>query len=218
MTPTGVRSSFLAAIVAFATLTFVTITSAQAKEVGHNAPKGLLRTAPLPKPSGWLWIYAENTREEVRVNIFNEDGSYNQESLATLDNLFRDYRRKEVKAVDPRLFEVLSIIFDHFGQKRINFGSGFRVEQATSRHFHGSAADFRIDGVNYKAIYDYALTLDVGGMGIGKYPTSQFVHVDFRAIGEPSFRWVDTSGPSRRGKKAKKPSTPKVPRSAKPNT
>src|SRR5688572_28430884 len=70
---------------------------AEARFTGHNAPKRGLRTAPLPKPSGWLHIYAENLREEVKVNIYNEDGSYNQESLAKLDQLWRDHRRKEVR-------------------------------------------------------------------------------------------------------------------------
>ena len=31
-------------------------------------------------------------------------------------------------------------------------------------------------------------------MGIGLYPTSEFIHVDFRAPGEPSYRWTDYSG------------------------
>jgi uncharacterized protein YcbK (DUF882 family) len=183
---------------------------------GHNAPKQALRTAPLPKPSGWLWIYAENTREELHLNIYNEDGSYNMESLAKLDHMFRDLHRNEVKAVDPHLYEILSIIADHFGQKRILFGSGFRVERMTSRHFNGSACDFRIEGVGYKTVYEFAKTLDMGGMGLGQYPTSQFVHVDYRAPGEPSFWWTDDSGPSR--KKSKPASGPKVKRSDKPNT
>jgi hypothetical protein len=41
-------------------------------------------------------------------------------------------------------------------------------------------------------------------MGIGIYPASGFVHIDFRAPGDPSFRWTDWSG-SKRGKPAKKP-------------
>jgi hypothetical protein len=40
-------------------------------------------------------------------------------------------------------------------------------------------------------------------MGVGVYPNSQFIHVDFRAPGEPSFRWTDWSGSSR--PKAKPP-------------
>ena len=61
--------------------------------------------------------------------------------------------------------------------------------------------DIRIKGIAIKELYDFAATLDVGkdedgALGIGIYPTSQFIHVDFRAPGEPSYRWTDWSGHS----------------------
>src|SRR4051812_12760907 len=43
---------------------------------GHNADKSTLRSDPLAKPSGDVWIYAENLTEEVKVNIYKEDGSF----------------------------------------------------------------------------------------------------------------------------------------------
>jgi uncharacterized protein YcbK (DUF882 family) len=214
----------LGAVLAFAVFQGV----AEARFTGQNAAKKSLRRAPLPKPSGWLHIYAENLREEVKVNIYNEDGSYNQESLAALDQLWRDFRRKEVRAVDPHLYEMLSIVYDHFGQRKILLGSGFRVEQNTSRHYHASAVDFRVEGIGYRQVYAYVQTLDMGGMGMGQYPTSQFVHMDYRAPGEPSFRWTDTAGSSRHEKKSRsknvakskqpKSTEPKVARSKKPNS
>jgi hypothetical protein len=54
--------------------------------------------------------------------------------------------------------------------------------------------DIRIPGVSINEMYTYAESLDAGGMGLGLYPTSQFIHVDFRAPGEPSYRWTDWSG------------------------
>jgi hypothetical protein len=54
--------------------------------------------------------------------------------------------------------------------------------------------DIRIPGVSINEMYKYAESLDAGGMGLGIYPTSQFIHVDFRAPGEPSYRWTDYSG------------------------
>ena len=54
--------------------------------------------------------------------------------------------------------------------------------------------DIRIPGVSIHDMYNFAETLDAGGMGIGIYPTSGFIHVDFRAPGEPSYRWTDYSG------------------------
>jgi len=174
---------------------------------GHNAARSSLRKEELTRPSGDVWLRAENLAEEVRVNIYKEDGSINEASLAKLDELFRCRQTGEVRAVRTELYEQLSRIYDHFGGKRVDLISGFRfAERSSSRHFHASAMDIRIAGVSIRDMYAYAESLDGGNMGIGLYPTSNFIHVDFRAQGEPSYRWTDRSGPGsgKKGKKSKK--------------
>ncbi len=167
---------------------------------GHNAPKAEYRKAPLDKPSGDLWMRAENLGEEVHVQIYKQDGTFDDAALAKLDDLFRCVTTGKVRAVRAELYEQLSRIQDHFHGKALVLVSGFRaaigstIERTSSRHYHASAADFRIQDVSIYDIRAYAESLDAGNMGIGIYPTTQFVHVDFRAPGEPSFRWVDTSG------------------------
>jgi uncharacterized protein YcbK (DUF882 family) len=162
---------------------------------GHNAAKSSLRTEPLEKPSGEISIKAENLGEEVTVNIYKPDGTFDEGALAKLDDLFRCVRTGEVRAVRPELYEQLSRIYDHFEKKQIVLVSGFRfAERNSSRHFHASAMDIKIPGVSINTMYAYAESLDQGGMGLGLYPTSQFIHVDFRAPGEPSYRWTDWSG------------------------
>ena len=162
--------------------------------VGRAVPQKDLRKTPLPRPSGDIWLWSPNFREEVRVNIYNADGSFNQESLAALDRAFRCRRTDEVRAVDPKLYELMSIIFDHFGAKRIELTSGFRFQKNEgSRHFHASAMDIRVRGVSMRELYKFATTLDTGNLGIGRYPRSGFVHVDIRSPGEPSYRWTDYS-------------------------
>ena len=52
----------------------------------------------------------------------------------------------------------------------------------------------RIRDIPLRELYSFAETLDGGNMGMGIYPNSQFIHVDFRAPGEPSYRWTDWSG------------------------
>jgi hypothetical protein len=77
----------------------------------------------------------------------------------------------------------------------VDINSGFRYQRNEgSRHFHGSAMDVSIPTVSYYEVYKFAETLDTGGMGIGKYPRGGFVHIDFRAPGEPSYRWTDSHG------------------------
>jgi uncharacterized protein YcbK (DUF882 family) len=127
---------------------------------------------------------------------------FDDEALAQLDQVFRCKRTGEVRAINPRLYETLSAIYTHFGGKRIELISGFRFQREEgSRHFHGSAMDIRIPGVSIAALRKFAESLDTGGMGIGIYPRANFVHVDWRAPGEPSFRWVDRSTTRRTGGK-----------------
>jgi uncharacterized protein YcbK (DUF882 family) len=177
---------------------------------GHNALKSTLRTEPLPRPSGDVWLFAPNLGEEAQVNIYKPDGSFDDAALARLDELFRCRQTGKVRAVRAELYEQLSRIHDHFEGKRIELVSGFRyAERNSSRHFHASAMDIKISGVSIREMYKYAESLDGGGMGIGIYPTSGFVHVDFRAPGEPSYRWTDTSGPGSGNGKSKGKGTSK---------
>ena len=171
---------------------------------GHNAAKSTLRTEPLAKPSGEIWLNAENLAEEVKLNIYKADGTFDEASLAKLDELFRCRATGEVRAVRAELYEQLSRIYDHFGGKRVDLVSGFRFnERNSSRHHHASAMDIRIKGVSDREMYRFAESLDTGNMGIGIYPTSGFIHVDFRAPGEPSYRWTDYSGSGKKSTKRK---------------
>ncbi len=160
---------------------------------GRLATPDELRDAPLEKPSGKIELYAVNFGESLSVNLYNQDGSYNPDSLDQLNHFWRCKRTGTEKAIDPRLYVMLSRVYDHFG-KRIELVSGFRNQKRTSSfHFHGSASDIRIPGVPDKVLHNYVESLDTGGMGIGIYPRAGFVHVDIRP--EPSYRWTDYSPP-----------------------
>lgn len=180
---------------------------------GHAASRAAFRTAPLEKPSGNIWLFAENLNEEAKVNIYKKDGAFDEAALAKLDDVMRCRKTGEVRAVKPELYEQLSRIADHFGgDKRVELISGFRfAERNSSRHFHASAMDIRIKGITIREMYKYAETLDAGNMGIGIYPTSNFIHVDFRAPGEPSYRWTDMSGHAGKKSKSKKATKGKKP-------
>jgi uncharacterized protein YcbK (DUF882 family) len=167
---------------------------------GHNANPSTLRIDPLERPSGDIWIYAENLGEEFKGNIYKADGSFDDAALAKLDDMWRDPRSGDVRAVRAELYEHLSRICDQYPDHRVDLVSGFRFhERDSSRHFHASAMDIRIKDVPIRELYEFAQTLDIGvanegALGVGIYPTSQFIHVDFRAPGEPSYRWTDWSG------------------------
>ncbi len=161
---------------------------------GHTVDSANLSKERLKHPSGDIWFYALHFHQEVRLNIYDQGDRLNDTSLAQMDEGFRCRRSRQARAVDPRLFVFLSRIQDHWPGKRIDLVSGFRFQtNEGSRHYHAAAMDIRVPGVDAQELYDYAETLDRGGMGIGIYPFAKFVHIDFRAPGEKSYRWVDIS-------------------------
>src|SRR5689334_4565137 len=48
---------------------------------GHSANPATLRAEPLDRPSGDIWIYAENLGEEFKGNIYKPDGSFDDAAL-----------------------------------------------------------------------------------------------------------------------------------------
>ncbi len=165
------------------------------KFAGTVVPERLLRTEPLGKPSGDLELRMLGLDESVKVNIYNPDGSYNVEALRSLDHVLRCRRTDDEKPIEPRLFTILSHVYDHFGGKAIDIVSGYRNQRkTTSNHYKGTATDIRIEGVTPKKIRSFAESLDTGGLGIGLYPRGQFVHIDVRPL--PSYRWIDMSSPN----------------------
>jgi uncharacterized protein YcbK (DUF882 family) len=161
---------------------------------GRVVPETLLRDEPLARPSGNLDIVSlANPSDHAKVNIYNKDGSYNLDAMDEINQVLRCRRTDELKPMDPQLLTYLSHIYDHFGGKPLEVVSGFRNQRKqTSNHFKGTATDIRISGVKIKQVKAFVETLDRGGMGIGIYPRTGFVHVDVRS--PPSYRWTDYSG------------------------
>src|SRR4051812_3149693 len=163
---------------------------------GRVVAESDLRDEPLPRPSGNLEIVSlANPSDRAKVNIYNPDGSYSVNAEEELNFVLRCRRTDAEKAIDVQLLTWMSLIYDHFGNKPLQIVSGYRNQRKqTSNHFKGRAMDIRIEGVAPKQVRAYAQTLDRGGMGIGFYPRSGFVHIDVRS--PPSYRWIDNSPPN----------------------
>jgi uncharacterized protein YcbK (DUF882 family) len=168
--------------------------SGKGKFAGRVVPENLLRDDPLPRPSGNLDIVSlANPTDHAKVNIYNKDGSYNLDAMDEINQVLRCRRTDELKPMDPQLLTYLSHIYDHFGGKPLQVVSGFRNQRKqSSNHFKGTATDIKIQGVGIRQLKAFAETLDRGGMGIGIYPRTGFVHIDVRS--PPSYRWTDYSG------------------------
>jgi len=162
------------------------------KMIGWPVSESKLLPSRPPPPSGNLYIYSLAYKTEAKVNIYNPDGSFNVDALEEVKHIFRCRRSGLEHDIDTRLITILSHINDHFAGKRIEILSGYRYQRrTTSNHFHGSAADIRIRGVDPRKIRAFTESLDAGGMGVGWYPRVGFVHVDVRE--PPSYRWIDYS-------------------------
>ena len=163
---------------------------------GRVVPEEQLRTEPLARPSGNIHLVsAADPNDQAKVNIYNKDGSYNIEAMDELNHVLRCRRTDVEKLMDPQLLTYLSAVYDHFGGKPLEVVSGYRNQRKlSSNHTKGTASDIRISGVSIKQIKAFAETLDRGGMGIGIYPVSGFVHIDVRP--PPSYRWTDYSPPN----------------------
>src|SRR5581483_4722571 len=85
---------------------------------GRLASPAELRDEPLTKPSGHIELYAVNFREELDVDLYKEDGSFDEDAIDKLNHLLRCKRTDTEKAIDPRLYEMLSRVYDRF-QRRI---------------------------------------------------------------------------------------------------
>jgi uncharacterized protein YcbK (DUF882 family) len=159
---------------------------------GYAVPEDKLRQRLPPPPSGNIHLRNAFRSEELKINIFNPDRSYNTDALKQLSHLLRCKRTDTEISIEPRLFAILSHVYDHFGERRIEITSGYRNQRkTTSNHYRGSATDIMIEGIHPKRLRAFIESLDAGFMGVGIYPDTGFVHVDIRP--PPSYRWIDYS-------------------------
>jgi len=137
-----------------------------------------------------LWLHNVHTDEDVRLQPFRRHGRLARLAWLRLDRLFRSARTGGRRTINPRLFRVLAQIQRHFGGRRLELVSGYRVpgegEELDSYHHVGRAADIRIEGVPDRDLFEYCRTL--GDVGCGYYPNGHH-------YGEDAVMW---SSPSRR--------------------
>lgn len=140
-------------------------------------------------PDRNLSMHNVHTGEKENV-IFWSDGHYLESGLNQVNWLMRDFRTGEVKAIDPRLLNVLYLlrrkvetekpllVLSGFRSKKTNDMLRKTTEGVARRSFHmaGRAIDIRMDRVQSVNIQKAALRL--GGGGVGYYPSSNFVHLD----------------------------------------
>jgi uncharacterized protein YcbK (DUF882 family) len=132
-----------------------------------------------------------NRGESLTIRASGDDGGFDAADLDRVAHLLRSAGGEE-HPVDPRTLAIVYRIQTHFQVPEIRVVSGYRTPKPRSHSNHGKgrAMDIIVPGVPDLDVAAFAR--DMGFVGVGVYPTSQFVHVDIRPR---SYFWVDYSGP-----------------------
>jgi|HubBroStandDraft_6_1064221.scaffolds.fasta_scaffold08808_2 uncharacterized protein YcbK (DUF882 family) len=123
----------------------------------------------------------------------NADGTFPSIELDRASHFLRAMGGEE-HAVDPRTLALVYRIQTHFAVPEIRVVSGYRPPKpgSHSNHGRGRAIDLIVPGTPDEEVARFVR--EIGYVGVGVYPRSQFVHVDIRPR---SYFWVDDSGPHR---------------------
>jgi uncharacterized protein YcbK (DUF882 family) len=136
-----------------------------------------------------LGFYNTHTGEQLN-RVYWADGAYQQDGLAEIFHVLRDFRTGDVSPIDTRLLDLLHSLSAALDtETSFHIISGYRspVTNAAlaaksngvarhSLHMDGLAIDIRVPGRNLADVRRAAIAL--GGGGVGYYPASDFVHVD----------------------------------------
>jgi uncharacterized protein YcbK (DUF882 family) len=163
--------------------------------VAPLAPSATSRLALLPP----LRIQYETTRELRDVKLYDARGQLDESAAAQLDALLCDARQpkhRENTRLNRRTLQLLFKAAYHFQSYEVEVVSAYRKPGRRSEGPHGTgdAIDFRLHGVNARALASYLRELPRTGVGVYTHPKTQYVHLDSR---EHSFHWLDASPPRR---------------------
>jgi uncharacterized protein YcbK (DUF882 family) len=148
-----------------------------------------------------------NLDTDKSSHVFNgryrlRDGAYDPEAIRAVHRVFGAPGDSGRMHLSLRLIEFLDYLQDHFHPgARITITSGYRspkynkairrrgaLAAKASLHQYGMAADFKLEGVDARRIWEYVKALGFGGTG---YYQGDSVHVD---VGPARFWDEKTSG------------------------
>ncbi|MGE3545628.1 MAG: YcbK family protein [Kofleriaceae bacterium] len=151
--------------------------------------------SPVPMPAeAFVQIFETRSATPVQVKLWDEnlnvgatvlidhEGNSDEATTAEIRHLFRCRFTNRERAIARRTLVMLADIAEKYEGKTIEFVSVYRTqkgESKTSPHRAGRAIDFRIRGEKLREIRDY-LWRKYTEVGIGWYPSEQFIHMDTR--------------------------------------
>jgi uncharacterized protein YcbK (DUF882 family) len=144
----------------------------------------------LPPPDVTVALENINTDETATFAI-PRDGRLHPAQAAQVRHFFRCKRTGREKAIAPGTLALLAEVAQRWPGHVIEVVSGFRAPPygaPHSKHFAGHAIDLRVRGVRSALVRDF-IWRDHHGVGVGHYPSENFVHLDSRP-GEPDMAWT----------------------------
>ncbi|HCF06087.1 MAG: hypothetical protein JG774_1163 [Desulfomicrobiaceae bacterium] len=144
--------------------------------------------SPVPRKRVLL---LENLHTGKRLEVaYAVNGRYTPEALKTLNQFLRDPRNGATTRMDPRLFDLLHLLWVRLGAKTpYHVVSAYRSPSTNAQmrrksrgvarnsyHMRGKAMDVYLPGVPLARLRDAALAARMGGVGF--YPRDGFVHLD----------------------------------------
>jgi uncharacterized protein YcbK (DUF882 family) len=164
-------------------------------KLATSAAIGLAASASPPIPAEAIAVVAlERAASPIEVKLFDEnlrinatigirrDGTMDAQTAAEVKHLFRCRTTNRERPIARRTLAMLADLAEKYEPRTIELVSAYRVQQGespTSPHRDARAIDFRIRGVRLTDVRDY-LWHKYTEVGIGWYPSEQFIHMDSR--------------------------------------
>lgn len=148
------------------------------------------RSSPALPPDRELSFYNTHSGESASAE-YCRAGALIPESLTKINYILRDTQANEIKEIDVALLDLLVRLAHAVPtQEPFHIISGYRSPStneylrvhggggvvANSLHLVGKAIDIRLPGTKLRYLYQTAI--DLGGGGVGIYPSQDFIHVD----------------------------------------
>lgn len=157
---------------------------------GHRFALLQRKLPALPQtPERYVHLVNAHTEEALDA-VYWRNGAYLPDAMHRINHVLRDHMSGEVRAMDPRLIDLLAELRRTMGvSEPFSVISGYRSPRTNawmartergvathSLHIKGQAADIELPGHDIATLHNTALALAEGG--VGYYPRSGFVHVD----------------------------------------
>jgi len=150
-----------------------------------------LQSASAEGETRTLSLHHMHTSENLTIT-YKVNGRYDENALAKLNTLLRDWREEKATAMDPHLLDLLWEVHRAVGAKEpVWVVCGYRSPSTNamlrrrsggvaqfSQHMNGKAIDFYIPGVPLDELRAAGLRAQRGGVGFYPSSGSPFVHLD----------------------------------------